>query len=231
MGGGGVGQERVQNERRSEDADWEGGDPSGRQDIQVIWKDTVMVGSPNMEKQSWKKKKQNREDNKMSCNWTGTGLASKQMQEVFLFTLMVFLQVICYNGRQFQGETLRPYTVKDCQSVQQSVLAQTQPSPSLFGNWTPCARHWPRELMVRETAISPEMSLSWKRWWPLIWLRSARHVLDLALLTIVNHPAIKLPLPPNSTPHSTNERPCLQSLVYLSAHFNCPLGFWLHHIT
>lgn len=45
---------------------------------------------------------------------------------------MVFLQVICYNGRQFQGKTLRPYTVKDCQSVQQSVLAEEQPSPSLY---------------------------------------------------------------------------------------------------
>lgn len=45
---------------------------------------------------------------------------------------MVFLQVICYNCAQFEGKVLHQHIVKDCQSVQQSVLAETAlPKPLL----------------------------------------------------------------------------------------------------
>lgn len=61
---------------------------------------------------------------------------------------MVFLQVICYNCAQFEGKVLHQHTVKDCQSVQQSVLAETTlPKPLL--NYALRALDLTRVLMVR----------------------------------------------------------------------------------
>lgn len=56
---------------------------------------------------------------KFQLNWRRTSIKTDAI--VFWFILMVFLQVICYNDQQFQEKN----RVKDCQSVRQSVLAET----------------------------------------------------------------------------------------------------------
>lgn len=73
-GGGRVGQESEQNERRSEDADHKVG--LGRKYVQVLWKDGVQ-----REHKKWKNTEKV-ENNGVTCSWIGAELTPKQMQEV-----------------------------------------------------------------------------------------------------------------------------------------------------